>query len=300
MEDKITNGVCSLYWMMMNALTDIVGGIGSIFDASGDYGVMSTAEKEVQGIVADGMNMMQGIGLALALLFFLIALLELTTSERLTLEFFVKFFGKLAISVALIIYAPEIVKWIGQFASAFTSMIAGWHIEKSFNSTLEASYGGAVKKFFEAECAGLGWIMMILEAALVALVLLILALVLYMVAYVLALSRVIEMTVRGIFIPIAFGLISDDGWRGAGGRYIKKYVAVCCQGAMLTLIAKAMTMLINTTVTACFQKMINHPGTGATSLTTPFGIALFVTGICVAGISVMFKSIGLINDVFGV
>ena len=39
-----------------------------------------------------------------------------------------------------------------------------------------------------------------------------------------------------MFFPIAMGLMSDDGWRGAGGRYLKKFLAVCCQSAVLVVI----------------------------------------------------------------
>lgn len=39
--------------------------------------------------------------------------------------------------------------------------------------------------------------------------------------YFILFSRLIEMAVRAAFMPIAVGLVTDGGWSGSAGRYIK-------------------------------------------------------------------------------
>ena len=297
MEDKIAKFTAGLWEACYNLIDGLCGSLGMLFDNSGNYGVMSTANAMIQKIIIDGTTAMQGIGTALALLFFLIALLELTTSERLTLEFFVKFFGKLVIAIALILATPKLVAGIGNFASAFTQEIATIQILD------DPDVGTAdVTEYFKTLASSIGWIVMIFECVILLLLFLIVFLVLYVVTYVIALTRLVEMGVRGVFLPIAFALISDDGWRGAGGRYIKKYVAIVCQSAVLIMISRIMTALVHATARQSFQNMTHNTDgilESFTDMGTPFGLLIFSLGICIAGVSVMFKSIGIVNDVFG-
>lgn len=305
MAEKISSLLSSMWWACYSMMANLTGCIGMIFDNTGSYGIMSTAEQKVKAITANGVGAMQGLGVALALLFFIIALLELTTTERLTLEFFIKFFGKLVISVGLIGVCPRITAAISDFATAFTSLVVGSGLTSgTLQLTPETRWESTLKAFFVTSTEAVGWIVMIFEGVIMMLIFCIVFIVLFVISYIIALTRLIEMTVRGVFLPIAFALISDDGWRGAGGRYVKKYVAICCQGAILVMIAKVMTSILSAVMADGFDKMTKHSVTGGllesmTDMGTPFGLLIFAVGICIAGVSVMFKSIGIVNDVFG-
>ena len=319
MADKITDWIGSVFISILNCFGEICQVLSTLFvkadlESSQDFGIMAQAEAASVNIIKNAYTVMQGIGLAIALLFFLIALLELITQDRLTIEYFAKFFGRLAISVALILICPTLVEKISDFASAFSTEVSGIDFSGSFidgsNNLSDAisSKEGEINDIFSGMGEGLNWIIMLVEFIMTFCVISIVSLVLMVVAYILALTRIIEMTARGVFLPIAFGLMSDDGWRGAGGRYIRKYVAILCQGAVIVVIAKVMTALMVSVFTTQISQMAANVGDGgfatdlmetAATVGNPIGLLLFLLGICIAGISVMFKSIGIVNDLFG-
>lgn len=53
------------------------------------------------------------------------------------------------------------------------------------------------------------------------------------IAYLALYTRQIEICVRTIFMPIALGFLTDDGWRGPAIRYVKKYIACYLQGPII-------------------------------------------------------------------
>ena len=271
-------------------------------------GVMASAEAQMRTIITNGMNAMQGVGLAIALLFFIISMIELAQSERFTLEVFIKFFAKLVIAIALIFYCDELVTGIHNFGGVLTDWVAGINLAGTSGNVTTIidgyKFDGSAGEYFIAATKGVGWIMMIFEGILITLIMSIVCLVVYIISYIIALTRLLEMGVRGVFLPVAFGLIADDGWRGAGGRYIRKYLAVVCQSAVLVLIGKIMgTIIYKTANEKMAAAMTYTSGQGVmgtlTDMGTPFGLLFFCLGVAIAGVSVMFKSIGIINDVFG-
>jgi hypothetical protein len=118
----------------------------------------------------------------------------------------------------------------------------------------------------------------------------ILCMALSVVTYFIAFSRIIELCVRGAFLPIGLSLMSDDGWHGAGGRYLKKFIAIVCQGAVLVAIAQITGKIMEAFMT---NIMTNFTLGNATSS------ILMMVCIGIACVSVMFKSIGITNDIFG-
>jgi predicted deacetylase len=101
-----------------------------------------------------------------------------------------------------------------------------------------------------------------------------------------------------MFMPIAFALISDDGWRGAGGRYIRKFIAVCAQIAVLIVVAKitAGVMSLSTEeVLSAIQEAADY-----NSLTEAMSKQMTIcVGVGFASTQAMFKSISIISDAFG-
>jgi hypothetical protein len=120
------------------------------------------------------------------------------------------------------------------------------------------------------------------------------ALVINAITYIVCISRLLEMSARGCFLPIAIAMMSDDGWRGAGGRYIRKYIAVCAQGAVLVV---AGTM-ISYGMSVAGSSMIGQLSSCG-SISSFLGYLVLFIAIAIAGVSMLFKSIGIVNDAFG-
>lgn len=288
------------------ALTNLNIG-NTVMDALG-YNGGNSASAISAGLKAYALNFqepLQAVGAAIAMAFFLIQLLELTTQERFTIEFFIKFFGKLVISIALILACKTITEQLWNFGEAFTSLINKNYTNVTADTTVgnssallkdklndNSQEGNSDKQqFIDAainEYKDVNTISLILEFGVVGLVLYLMSLILIIVVYIVSFTRVLEMSVRAVFMPIAFALLSDDGWRGAGGRYIKKFIAICAQGAVLILIGEVSSFAILTSMTT----VGSNNGNFLMSIVIDLGIAY-------AGISMMFRSIGIINDVFG-
>ena len=149
-------------------------------------GVMASAEAQMRTIITNGMNAMQGVGLAIALLFFIISMIELAQSERFTLEVFIKFFAKLVIAIALIFYCDKLITGIHDFGGVLTDWVAGINLAgqgfdgdtKIINNYNYENNG----HFFLAATKGVGWIMMIFEGVLITLIMIIVCLVVYIIS----------------------------------------------------------------------------------------------------------------------
>lgn len=288
MQDAIIKLIANMYFKIfanVNSLGEIMAGL---FDSSGEgLGAVSAAENAATKITQNIAGAMSGVGLAISLLFFIIALLELSTTERLTLEYFIKFFSKLAIAVALIIACPKLIENIGLFASALAQEFA---VEGKIPKEVSED---TFIKFMQNEAGGLKWISILISGILTAGIMNLVSLVLLVLTWVVAFSRVLEMSIRGCFLPIAIGMMSDDGWRGAGGRYIRKYIAICCQSSVIVLVGR---LTLNVT-RAVMMFALEDKGAGAG--TSVMGATIMVLGVAIAAVSLLFKSIGIVNDAFG-
>lgn len=243
----------------------------------------ATVKSAVMSEIGSYNTFFQGIGMAIALLFFLMAMIDLSTSERLTLEFFIKFFSKLVIALFLIDMAPELVNKIVEFGDAVMTQMSN---SNGFEETDELIK--QYRNYLETSDPRTHWILLIVQSACTVGLIYIISFVVIVVAYIVGFTRLLELGVRGAFMPIALGLIADDGWRGPGGRYIRKFIAVCVQGAALIVIS---------TVSS---KAMGMTGVDVVSGNDGGFIGLLsIAGLAFATISMMFKSIGIINDVFG-
>jgi hypothetical protein len=115
-------------------------------------------------------------------------------------------------------------------------------------------------------------------------------LVMEVITWMLAFTRLLEICVRGMFLPIGLSLMSDDGWHGAGGRYLKKFIAVVCQSAVLIAIAKITTLILTSAATGMVTNL---------NMSTIIQSLLVMVMVAIACVSVMFKSVGICNDIFG-
>ena len=73
---------------------NIMDAVFSTASASGTTTTVGLAGETLFNACRNGMEAMKPVGYAICMLFFIVALLELTTQDRMTLEFFIKFFAK--------------------------------------------------------------------------------------------------------------------------------------------------------------------------------------------------------------
>lgn len=284
-------------------LLDACYGVSSIIVGSGGTGNAGTAAKSVSDLSAQLNNLitggggiinaMKGVGFALAALFFLISMIELINQDRLTIELFVKFFARLAVGVAAVSYSDEIYRLCSSFGAALTREIttafeasAQFNVPTNIGQLINSKHSG----IFEAIGCLVSVALGMLPCYLVGFIVLILT-------YVIAFTRLLEMGARGCFLPIAMGLMSDDGWRGAGGRYLKKFIAVCSQSAALVVIAGLSSYLLGTLAQTVIDGIVATGGD--IDIGTLAGNVALMCGVGVAMVSAMMKSIGIVNDVFG-
>lgn len=255
-----------------------------------DINVGSITKTSIDSLTTSTYPVMQGVACALAALFFLIALIDLANSDRFSLEQFIKFFAKLVIAAVLILKCQEITEKILEFGDAFANELASAGSNSDVQLTTREEIKTKVQQNYETrETNGenVTFITPLCDALLVFAPMMIISKVLVIVTYVVAMTRMIEIAIRSCLMPIAVSLMSDDGWRGAGGRYIRKFIAICAQGGVLVIIGR-----VTTTV-------ITQVGMAATASSEMGDSLVIMIGVCVACVSMMFKSIGLINDAFG-
>lgn len=280
MDEAIRNWIINLYCATHEYL-----GIGSLMlQVLGEDSQATTAlEGAVTTAMTEAIPAMESVGLAIAVLFFLINLVDLATTDRFTLEYFIKFITKLVVGVFLVANTDILTKTCMEFGNGLQTIISdAFGTTGSKWAESQAEYRNAITNTIMNDETP--WIGLLIETIFSCALMNILGLALYLITYVICFSRLLEMAIRATFMPIALGLMSDDGWKGASGRYIKKFLSLCCQGGVLVALAcvsdGAMTAL----------------ATADTSMST----LIVQAGVALATVAMMFKSIGFINDAFGV
>lgn len=255
-----------------------------------------------------GINAIQPVGYAICALFFFIALLELAMSERMTMEYLAKFFSKLVIGVAAVFYANDFVTYAWDFGDALSSAMANIGLGQGGGDTVEIAFPALFNQYLD-NVGGSSWLALLAMTLGLGIPITLASYVVTVVVYIICLTRLLEMMIRGVFMPIACALLSDDGWRGAGGRYIRKFIGICAQGAVLVVLGNVTSSImaaivsnLTGTIKASIQTAIDGSSSGEPDFEF-FGdivtSTLAILGVAVACVSMMFKSIGIVNDAFG-
>lgn len=356
---------------------EVVSGSASEVDGM-DAGFLGDIEGTLQKFVYGGadasggfMGYMCSIAISISLIFFLISILQLVTEDRFTPEFLVKFFAKFVISFCVILWSPDILRYIIEFGSAFATMAGNAAIKLNGEVAAEAfdvtgieqliknheayyykdvtwpgypmgqgiTQGGAPWSWHEITQHGISVVSMLdvinkklgftgqigpamgLSMDMVILSLFrVVSLVITFVSVLLVLTRIMELYVRGSFLPIAAALMSDDGWRGSGGRYFRKLMSLATQNAVILVIANVFGTMCSAAMGSTFVDSITAQ-TGCTAphatladiavckaclneIPAPIDLPIFkpmliCIVICVAGVSMMFKANAIVDDIWG-
>ncbi len=278
-----------------DAIDTSMGELGSVGDAMCSI----YAGTDTSGL-ADALNTLEsritlrlcysgaGIGMIICFACWLFAVIDLIIQDRISPETFIKSTARLALGFALCASASDIYSGCKEFGILFAQWVEE-AIRGSNSVTVAIDFG-------ELEKAKDNWPIIMLNTAMFNTVILLTAGAMKIAAYIVQVTRIIEMSIRGGFLGVAFGMIADDGWRGPGGRYIKKFLAVCCQGGVLVLLGKTVAYLQSQLMANAFSTL------GAFSIENMSGYwssTFLCIGIGFAGVSMMFKSLGYVNDLFG-
>ena len=280
--DDAISYFCSSFSAILASANSIGDGIEDmlVLNPSSAGSVSANFAKMITAVVDNGIPIFQGMGIALALLFNFIGIIELASQDQLTPEKLIKQLAKFAAAFGAIMYAKEICygvinlgNWfiqttgkamasaasatgnftsVGEFAvnnnTGGTTKTLSYILGKDNISAAEQNViiTNAMKMAFHKALKGAG-VSTAITLYVQSFNMFIPALLMNIATFVcffMALSRGLELGIRTIFMPVPMGLMAEDGWRGAGGRYIKKYMAVASQGMVMIAAVKVMQVFV--------------------------------------------------------
>lgn len=293
------------------------------------------------------------IAIAISMVFFLISIIQLVTEDRFTPEFLVKFFAKFVIAFCVIIWSPTILAYMIDFGHSLAVDVSqaakellgdgtgefdpvslekliknhsirhyknvGWDnwstsVSPSSNAKNLELWGvwEGFKFWFEGSLLGIYKFISYLLNAVVMFIMI---------------TRILELYVRGAFLPIAAALMSDDGWKGAGGRYFRKLMSLASQTAAIVMVANLLSAMVKTAINSIFTSSILAPyrdnlcemhqqaehltleavatcTTCLDEIPAPINVPvmkpmMICAVLCVTGLAAMFKTAALMDDIWG-
>ena len=173
------------------------------------------------------------IGLAFAVMFFILELLDAGFSERFNFEMFIKMVAKFAIAVFLIQNTTGLIQIGGAISTEagnyLATVISGFSEPGSNDNAALAkqfcdSWNEGDHNFFDTEMAMMGLSLAGATGKIVSLFVL-----------TVLVSRQLEIVVRGSFMSVAMAFLSESQSRQAAIRYIKQFIALYLQGPAILI-----------------------------------------------------------------
>ena len=233
-------------------------------------------------------NYMVPIGIGITIILFAVKFIEKSSSENFNFDQLFLLGAKLIAAVYLINNGLQIIMMIWGWGIGLVNTIAGGSgvgiKTGSFidDATLKSIYKNLTDETYPntpGVLKSIGVMCQLLVPWLVALIL-------KGVASFLCYSRLIEMMLRAMAAPVAFGDFFTEGLHGSGWRFLKNFMAIALQGAMIFLICT----LFSSILTSIFS-----PGTNDSFMTVIVKYFVF----CFAAVALMFKSLSLSKELLG-
>lgn len=215
-----------------------VNGTGLILDTLEPFFNSSEYKNGRMGaIIYEISASIQIVGRLLCLLYFFLSLIELSTNDNFTLETFIKHLAKLAI--LFVIFSPSTITILSDFASALENTL--------LNSVTESSsfqFGALVDCIFDIKQFNLkGALGLVFGDSIFSLTTLLSIIVVEVVSF----GRAIELIIYESLLPLGMSSIYNGGLNSSGFRYIKKWIALYIQGAIMFL-ATILGYLVSTNI----------------------------------------------------
>lgn len=241
------------------------------------------------------------IGVGIMLIYFFIDLGDKVQEKNFSLNHFIRAMIMMLISYVLIVHSMDLMKGFAAFGQAIAGTLQDTGSSGDFFATHGEEFKKGIKDVRLLDSVGymvkvfLPWIISVIASIIV--------------TY-LAVSRIVEMTVRCIFAPIAVADCFKDGSRSNGIRYFKKFLAIALQFALIVGISVGVSFIMAQMVGA-------DAGTDLTNILVDGNFNkesctefldkllggddyILLMGLLCAKIGLMIKSMSIANDIVGV
>ncbi len=249
-------------------------------------------------------NVMKPVALSLMLIWFLVAVMEKSASEQVSFEQLFMLFAKLFAAWFLINNGLQIfadlwslgISLIDKIASPLGSndnKVEIPFLTEFLDNAKNGTTTGDLKPLWK-NLTGVEWgngehpkdigILTALGVMCQLLIPWVATLILVACAYFICYSRLIEMMVRMLAAPIALSDFMSEGLHGAGWRFLKNFLAICLQGALMAAICSLYPTIMTSVVTTSDDFWIT---------------TLKYIAISFSAIALMFKSLSLAKELVG-
>lgn len=273
-----------IYQKCVDAVSDIYGS-GMVEKTRPWLEVSSTGNfAGVWGFIEAGCNVFIAVGTILAVIYFVINLSEKSISQGATLETFAKYFIEFCLALLLIANAFRIVEFASSIGSGVLTDVGTIASQAAEDETTPG--GSLLAEIDEINTGsnGIGKFMKLLLFYLTTLQFpALLAAIGRTLVIVACMARGISIIIYGVFLPIPIADVYKDGLNSKGIRYIKKFIGLFLQGAVILLVVIASSYL-----------------QGSVSQESGLTGALYSVGLIFVTVMIIFKSQSITNDIVGV
>lgn len=220
------------------------------------------------------------VALSLIVMYFLFSITDKVAQGQMTIEIFVPEFIKLLAAAFLVLEGYNFFKLLISLGESITKTVG--------NSFTNDPTTNNLRYMVETNADDSAIVQVSVLAVLI--IPTIFGLLARLSIYVVCIGRALEIIVRLALSPIAVADVFGNGLNSGGFRYIKKFLAVTLQGAVIIVIIHIMGTLNATLVI---------PPDNDTSVSALFGNLMKVVFVNLAGVSLIIKSQSIVNDVVG-
>lgn len=267
---------------LIKMISDAVGKLANVFEDPIIQNAAKVGDIINEATSRAGKNAftgVQAIAASLMLCLFLIRFAESALKDKNDPDSLFKDIATLVLFGTIISKLPELIDALSTICQSIISAATvnfntSPGIKDALTASLESSEG----------LASLSLIPLIFKVVIYFIFGTILNLVLLVIAFLAIYTVKIELFIRTIFAPLGVAFLADEGWRGAGGRYIRKWAACYLQMAIISVALKGYNFLL----TLAIQDGTNF---------TIFFVSVVAVAFAVAGICM--KSSSLAGEIMG-
>ena len=262
--------IFTMAYYVYGALPQIVGDSGALaLDPNAGY-------MDVFNTIYDSMA---AVGMGLAVMWVMLDLIEKAQMDQMTPEVLIRWCIKLVVAIIIVDNGADLAKALMQVGNDFVNQLSFSGADNTQNVNVLNGYFERLKTAFWTNR-----LTILLELLIPAIAMIFCLLMMFVQVF----GRIIEAGVRFAFMPIGISDAFTHGINSPGMRYIKKFFAVCLQGAVLYAIMIAGTNMMGLVMARDGSfAIVEHLGV----------ITQLVIGFTMIG--AMMKSQQLVNDIVG-
>lgn len=261
----------------------------NLFSSTGKY-------VDVLDLVRLVYDAVMSVALMLVFIYFLLALVEKLSSETFTWEHLVKQLALLLVSKFVLENGMVIIEYCFDIGLAlFNEITAVLDGQEAFQNSSLFQTNTSYDQFKDLMGVGDGSVSGFIKQLFLPFIMFIVLIFPWLLSFIgellmklIMYSRIIDIYLRSMAAPIAFADFYHGGLQSAGFRYLKNFLAVGIQGALIMLIVAIYSLLVATVVP-----------TGFNSLSSFFGFWGIYVSVMAAAVMLMFKSMSLAKEIVG-